>query len=806
MINTKYLLCISTCLLFSGNVQASDINLTYDSSGFLPGSFSLHTLHTPSELRPTSLFNPDNSVKLAAVCSVGGGGCSGLEFGKSNNSMNLDNASLCQEAGYSLTSCPNNSSPKSRCPHNSAFFDTCVCDTSYYTQSGTYSNQCGSRASSETCTDSAGNKYYRCSCDSSTMTTCSAGNQYSTTTTVSCKDTQTNQSYVLNTECKTCTSPAVVNSSENGCTCPSTYAACGTNQIGVGTVCTENNVNKYTSCKCPDNYVACNTANNEVGNGKSCTLNGVTKYESCKCNDSWVTCGTNQEGVGGACTIGGTAKYASCKCPASWSTCSDTAPDAGAKSCSINGTTYYSNCKPKLTDCASLVAKINAATEGSTINIENDVTCTNQSITLKAYQKLVGNGETYLRFKFTQDVSQPGIILADHSEVRNLNIDVDTLKRNKPSQTVSGVTSKAGALNFPSTSGNNIIENVNITVKADTDPLKGAGSYPMVSIETSNPITFKGNISIKDKGSICTEALQTTPEPPVNMSVHGIYGYNANLTLDAANVDILTNGCWGTGFDVGTLKIQNNSKVYIETHGTFASALDIDKHLEIDNSNVDIYIPAERSRGIYISSTGLIKGNSIVNIKQTHSWNFSVISVFIGGSNLLTLQDTAQLNVYTTSPETALIDGDIRILGNAQFNGKATGKEAKALDHCSDITMDGNGEFNADITGNSSSGIYGSSSMYLNSTTQKFRLRVLYGTTFKSASSTMLPDISAAVVGSKIYTSQTMYTCTSAISKETRIPEGNLVTIPNFSSNTASKLTSMPSEFNSIFNKGVFLK
>ena len=362
MINTKYLLCISTCLLFSGNVQASDFKLTYDSSGFLPGSYSFYTLHTPSELRPTSLFNPNNAVKLAAVCSVGGGGCSGLEFGKSNNSMNLDNASLCKEAGYSLTSCPNNSSPKSRCPHNSAFFDTCVCDTSYYTQSGTYSNQCGSRASSETCTDSAGNKYYRCSCDSSTMTTCSAGNQYSTTTTVSCKDTQTNQSYVLNTECKTCTSPAVVNSSENGCTCPSTYAACGTNQIGVGTVCTENGVNKYTSCKCPDNYVACNSSNNEVGNGKSCTLNGVTKYESCKCNDSWVTCGTNQEGVGGACTIGGVAKYASCKCPASWSTCSDTAPDAGAKSCSINGSTYYSSCKQKDVNCEAPYYKTNENT------------------------------------------------------------------------------------------------------------------------------------------------------------------------------------------------------------------------------------------------------------------------------------------------------------------------------------------------------------------------------------------------------------------------------------------------------------
>ena len=140
MINTKYLLYISTCLLVSSNVQASNIKLTYDSSDIFSHGSALHTqLHTPNELKPISSFNPDNAVKLAAVCSVGGGGCSGLEFGKSNNSMLLDKAAQCKDEGYA-TSCPSGYvlDYTKQCLYNKSYFKCRVC--SHTCPSGSLNN------------------------------------------------------------------------------------------------------------------------------------------------------------------------------------------------------------------------------------------------------------------------------------------------------------------------------------------------------------------------------------------------------------------------------------------------------------------------------------------------------------------------------------------------------------------------------------------------------------------------------------------------------------------------------------------
>ena len=155
MINTKYLLYISTCLLFSGNVQASDIKLTYDSSSVLPDSYSFYTLHTPSKLKPTSLFNSDNAVKLASVCSVNGGGsCGKLHF----NSMNTD----CENEGYVKT-CPEGQVKDGNnvCPYNNAYFKCRDAD-----------NSCDAGSSTTECSDTqvavssyqneAGNTCYQC--------------------------------------------------------------------------------------------------------------------------------------------------------------------------------------------------------------------------------------------------------------------------------------------------------------------------------------------------------------------------------------------------------------------------------------------------------------------------------------------------------------------------------------------------------------------------------------------------------------------------------------------------------------------
>ena len=71
---------------------------------------------------------------------------------------------------------------------------------------------------------------------------------------------------------------------------------------------------------------------------------------------------------------------------------------------------------------------------------------------------------------------------------------------------------------------------------------------------------------------------------------------------------------------------------------------------------------------------------------------------------------------------------------------------------------------------------------------------------------TISPEIENAVVGATIETPYAKYTCNTAVSKTVRIPKGNAVDIPNFSKNTGSRLTTMPSDFKSIFTQGIFVK
>ncbi len=690
MINTKYLLCISTCLLVSSSLQASDINLTYDSSGFLPGSSSLYTLHTPSELRPTSSFNFENAVKLAAVCSVGGGGCNGLSFGSSPNSMNLDNASLCKEAGYSLTSCPSGADPKNRCPHNSSFFDTCVCNTSYYTQSGTYSSQCGSRASVESCTDSKGNKYYRCTCDSSTMTTCSAGNQYSTNSTVACKDTQTNLSYVLNTECKTCTSPAVVNSSENGCTCPSNYAACGTNQTGVGTVCTENGVNKYTSCKCPDNYVACNSSNNEVGNGKSCTLNGVTKYESCKCNDSWVTCGTNQEGVGGACSIGGVAKYASCQCPTSWSTCSDTSPDAGAKSCAINGKTYYSSCKQKDVNCEAPYYKTNENTCALWEGVAAVVKTCSDLVTTTKNANITGNilvwgtlncGENQITLPTGQNLVGKGFFNGKYSDATDAVTD-------KFSKIKWDFTSEPG--NAITLEHNAMLSDLTLEIKSDVAGKWSSPSYTapvLLGIEAKENLIFKnldlyGDMSAAD-GKSLTMLDATTGKVSLqgknSLRVKNAMKSNSDGYSYAANSSTYL-------MKKGTINIGKDASLDITftDGGTYYGFLDTNLNLT-DNANFTLESNTSSSFKLFDAISSLqytgnkvtLRGTSKMTVKAKDQFTFT-------GGIPIQMYDDSIINFR----------GSSLVSGSGSYNGSL--KEDS-------ISMNGNSIINVDGSSTSSS-------------------------------------------------------------------------------------------------------
>ena len=266
MINTKFLLLASACLLLSGNSQASEVkNLTFGYSGSpLVKTHTTH-IHTPWELKPISSFNMDNAVKLAAVRSIvdKGNNNFGLGFGSADIDTNLDPASQCAAEGFTLSECPEHSFPdeSTRCPHDKNYFSACTCDTSYYTvpQSSKLST-CGLYSTGEVCEDKSGT-YYLCTCNPrvDSLTLCHGNNEYISeqdyrTNIVEgnnyCRDSRDLEIYYYSTYiCQTCESPYVANASRTGCTCPVEYKECDLGpEIGANS-CTENGITKYDRCK-----------------------------------------------------------------------------------------------------------------------------------------------------------------------------------------------------------------------------------------------------------------------------------------------------------------------------------------------------------------------------------------------------------------------------------------------------------------------------------------------------------------------------------------------------------------------------
>ena len=162
MINTKYLLLASACVLLSSSSQASEAeNLTFSYSGSPLVNTYTYTTHTPMELEPISHFNSDNAVKLAAVCAVGGGRCNGLGFGDNPNSVNLDKNLLCENDGY-VRSCGYGyvKDSNSLCPYNKSYFKCRIC--SHECASGTLKACNNQQIQTETSTNDCLETCYQC--------------------------------------------------------------------------------------------------------------------------------------------------------------------------------------------------------------------------------------------------------------------------------------------------------------------------------------------------------------------------------------------------------------------------------------------------------------------------------------------------------------------------------------------------------------------------------------------------------------------------------------------------------------------
>ncbi len=161
MKHIKCILLISTCCLLT-NVSNAEINLTLDASDIsLISNPTLHTHHTPVELKPISV---SNGIKLAATCFLPD--CSANGDGFPDNSYDLDTQYLCNNEGYNLTSCTIGKIPQDFCPHDSRYFKSCKCNDEFqYTASSCKTSYPNSVLGSEQCSSEGATYSNSCVCD-----------------------------------------------------------------------------------------------------------------------------------------------------------------------------------------------------------------------------------------------------------------------------------------------------------------------------------------------------------------------------------------------------------------------------------------------------------------------------------------------------------------------------------------------------------------------------------------------------------------------------------------------------------------
>lgn len=164
MTNTKFFLLASACVFLNSNAQALEVkNLTFDYSDSPLVNTHIHTSHTPYELKPISSFNSDNAVKLASVCSITG--CNRLNFDSSDNKIDFDNAHLCNEDGYTLSSCPENYIKGAACPLDSKYIKECISPETWCKNNGYAVTECTLPAYPETVCPHSSAYYKSCKPD-----------------------------------------------------------------------------------------------------------------------------------------------------------------------------------------------------------------------------------------------------------------------------------------------------------------------------------------------------------------------------------------------------------------------------------------------------------------------------------------------------------------------------------------------------------------------------------------------------------------------------------------------------------------
>ena len=305
-------------------------------------------------------FHNTALIQLAAACFVTDTtDCSGNEFVGNNadednggvppggDDYELDDEKRCEEEGYTMTDCPEDSDPINFCPYDNTHFEKCKanCPSNYVTCEEPY------HGVGEAC----GDKYASCEC-----TPCSSGYDYTTIP----------EGYVQDGEaCLDCDGKTKYKIKPNPCDgfmdCGSMGPEAGANTCQSGTEI------KYDNCKpcpnecsmdsCPSPY----TCKKEECSNKYCkngcqsgyvwNASAQTCTEECDSSYKYACDGSGETGYGEACN----GLYKSCSCTENcytWSsssgcsnpyqyTCSGPGAKPGSGSC--NGLYSYCSCEDK---------------------------------------------------------------------------------------------------------------------------------------------------------------------------------------------------------------------------------------------------------------------------------------------------------------------------------------------------------------------------------------------------------------------------------------------------------------------------
>ncbi|MFV0627259.1 MAG: hypothetical protein ACK5N8_07925 [Alphaproteobacteria bacterium] len=289
----------------------------------------------------------------------------------------------CQLQGYTYTAKTCQSQGKhlsNLCPADSSYGRSCSCDTAVFKYNNT--NCTDNRTLTG---DSCDGKYEGCGCNSTVYKWNNS----------SCTSPKELTGKMCNKTVEGGPNYGVSGKLYDTCACPSGYTTCSGDQVGVGTACQENSVNKYSSCQCTSSFMKCNNGG-DTG-AKSCTDSEGIKYSSCKkftCADGGYVAASP---TGQKCTTQVYEEltcYKDCKAK----TCADggyVAAIPSGQTCTTQvyeGLTCYKDCKAKTCADGGYVAAIPSG-QTCTTQVYEGLTCyKNCSVSVCSWSEIIDYG------------------------------------------------------------------------------------------------------------------------------------------------------------------------------------------------------------------------------------------------------------------------------------------------------------------------------------------------------------------------------------------------------------------------------